>query len=189
MPHKFDPSNKEMLVSSSRHEVLEPHRVMALIPLLAHHRVADIGCGPGYFAIPLGKFLFDGKVYALDVQQEMLDATNEELERLRLSNVETIRSTERKIPLEAGSLDGALAAFVLHEADNPKKLLQETLRCLRVGGWFALMEWHKREIEDGPPVEDLIEEADLRDMAQKVGFRFTSRHSLNDNHYMLLMRK
>ena len=40
----------------------DTHRLISVIPILPHDHVADIGCGSGYFTVPLGKFLFDGKV-------------------------------------------------------------------------------------------------------------------------------
>ena len=189
MPKKKDPSSKEATVSPERYKEVDALRVLALIPLLPYHVVADIGCGPGYFAIPLGKHVFDGKVYAVDFQQEMLDATKEELDSLHLTNVELVLSKADKLPLEDDSLDGALEAFVLHEADDPKKLLEEARRCLRKSGWLAILEWYKREMEAGPPVGERIDEPDLRQMAEEAGFRFTSRHSVNDSQYLVLLRK
>ena len=138
MTRKFDPSNKDALISSQRQQSLDSFHVMSLIPLRPYHVVADVGCGPGYFAVPMGKHVFDGKVFALDVQQEMLDATKEELERVHLTNVDLVLSKENKLTLDDDSLDGALLAFVLHEADSPPKLLKEVRRCLRKGGWLAL---------------------------------------------------
>ncbi len=177
------------MVSSNRYKELDALRVLALIPLLPYHVVADIGCGPGYFAIPLGKHLFDGKVYAVDVQQGMLDATKEELDRVHLTNVELVLSKDDVLPLEDESLDGALGAFVMHEADDLKKLLEEVRRCLHKSGWLALLEWHKSEMEAGPPLGERIDEPDLRQMAEETGFRFTSRHSLTDSQYLMLLRK
>ncbi len=189
MPHKFDPINKHLLVSADRQMQLDTHRVLSLIPILRYHAVADVGCGPGYFTLPLAKYLFDGRVHALDIQQEMLDAVRKELERARLTNVETTLTEENRLPLEDDSLDGAFLAFSIHEADDPRNMLAEAGRCLRPDGWLALLEWHKRETDGGPPVEDRIDEADLREMAVEAGFRPTNRHSLNDDQYMLVMRR
>ena len=186
---KFDPKKMDVLVSSERRRALDTYRLLSMIPVLPHHVVADIGCGPGYFTIPLAKYLFDGKVFALDVQQEMLDAAKEALQAINLTNVEVVLSEEEKLPLEDECLDGTLAAFVLQEAENPTALLEEARRCLRKSGWLVLLEWHKRKTEEGPPVRQRIEEKKLRTMAEKVGFRFGSRRDLNGAQYMLLMRK
>ena len=189
MPHKFDPKNKHLLVSDDRQQSLDVHRVLSHLPVLRYHNVADVGCGPGYFAIPLAKYLFDGKVYALDIQQEMLDAVREEMESLRLTNVDLMLTEEDKLGLEDDSIDGAFIAFSIHEADDPRKMLAEAKRCLKEDGWLALLEWHKREMDDGPPIEDRIAENDLGEMATEAGFRPTNRYSLNDSQYMLVMRK
>ena len=189
MPKKFDPKNKEVLVSSQRYDKLDPQRVMSLLPLLIYQSIADIGCGPGYFTVPLAKYLFDGKVFALDVQQEMLDAARKEIESIHLTNVQFDLSQENKLPLEDECLDGAFAAFMIHETEKPRIFLKEINRCLRKGGWLALLEWHKVEMEEGPPLEERIEEAKLHEITEKAGFRHASRHSLNDSQYMLLMRK
>ena len=189
MSKKFDPSNKDVLLSPQRQERLDVQRVISLLPAGTHHVIADIGCGPGYFAVPLGKYVFHGKVFAIDVQQEMLDATREELERIHLTNVEVLLSKEKTFPIKDDELDGAFAAFVVHEAEDPGGMMSELERCVRTGGWLALLEWHKWEMDSGPPLEDRIEEADLLEMAQQAGFRLVARHSLNGDQYMLVMRR
>ena len=189
MPHKFDPTKKELLLSSQRRRDLDPQRVISLLPIMPYHIVADIGCGPGYFTVPLGKHVYDGRIYALDIQQEMLDAVRNETSIVHLTNVDLILNEESKLPLENDSLDGVLAAFVAHEFDDPDVMLVEALRCLHKGGWIALLEWYKRDMEEGPPQEDRIDQPELRGLAQKIGFRYTSVHHLNPNQYMILMQK
>ncbi len=186
MPTKFDPANIDRLLGKGR---LDTHRLLTVIPVQPHHVVADIGCGPGYFTVPLAKFLFDGKVYALDVQKEMIEAARKQVDEVRLSNVEFVESEEKKVPLENGSLDGALLAFVLQEADSPRALLKEALRCLRTTGWLAVLEWQKKEMDEGPPMEQRIEEKKMMDMATKLGFRFTARRDIEGKQYLLLLRK
>ena len=186
MAVKFDPKSKEALLSRDR---LDPHRLISLIPILPHHVVADIGCGPGYFTVPLAKYLFDGKVYALDVQQEMLDATQKALETVHLTNVEVMRSKEKKLPLEKDSLDGALVSFVLQEASDPRALLKDIGRCLQKSGWLVILEWHKRDMEEGPPLDQRIDEGEMRSMTEKLGFRYSGKRDLNGRQYMMLLRK
>ena len=79
MSEKFDHHDKADLLSADRYETTDPQRLISMLPVLVYHEVADIGCGPGFFTIPFAKYLFDGKVYAIDVQQEMLDAAQEQV--------------------------------------------------------------------------------------------------------------
>ena len=189
MARKFDPEKKGVLVAPERYEKLDPLRVLSFLPMLPYQHIADVGCGPGFFTVPLGKYVFDGRVYALDIQQEMLDAAKKAVDDIHLTNVEFKLTKEDKIPLEDASLDGVFIAFVVHEAESAAGMLEEAERALRKGGWLAILEWYKREMETGPPLEDRIDESDMGEMAQKAGFHLQVKHNLNDNQYMLVMRK
>ena len=186
---KFDPKNMQALVSAERRRAIDTHSLLSRLPIRSHHVVADIGCGPGYFTIPLAKYLYNGKVYALDVQQEMLDATQKTLEDARLTNVEVTLSKERKLPLDDESLDGALMAFVLQEADGPEALLRDARRCLKRAGWLAVLEWHKSETEQGPPIERRIDPDEMQAMAEKLELKVKETQELNADQYMMLIRK
>ena len=186
---KFDPNDNDILVSRERRQLFDPARLISLLPIMSHHWVADIGCGPGYFSIPFAKYLFDGKLFALDVQKEMLDATQKALKDARLTNTELILSKETKIPIEDEVLDGAITSFVLQEASRPSVLLKEAKRCLKKSGWLIILEWHKREMDEGPPLSQRISEDELRKMTDKLGFRFRALRNLNSSQYMMLVRK
>lgn len=186
---KFDPNDNDILVSRERRQLIDPSRLISLLPIMSHHWVADIGCGPGYFSIPFAKYLFDGKLFALDVQKEMLDATQKALKAARLTNTELILSKETKIPVEDEVLDGAITSFVLQEASRPSVLLKEAKRCLKKSGWLIILEWHKREMDEGPPLSQRISEDELRKMTDKLGFRFRALRNLNSSQYMMLVRK
>ncbi len=168
---------------------LDPYRVMSMIPLLPYQVIADVGCGSGKFTIALGKYVFSGRVHALDSDKASLDAVDEERKRIHLNNIEFGELKDDKLPLDNDSADGVFAAFSLHKAANINDILSEAFRSLRKGGWLAVLEWHRKRTKNGPAVRDRLDEPKLIDAAKKVGFRLTSRHDLNDQHYMLVMRK
>ena len=186
---KFDPKNKELLVSRDRRNALDVYKLLRIFPILSHHHVADVGCGPGFFTIPMAKMVFDGRIYALDIQDEMLDAVRAEVAKVNLTNVEVVKSKEKKLPLEDESVDGVVAAFVLQEATSPTALLKEALRCLKTHGWLVVLEWYKREMEEGPPVSQRIDMDDMREMTAKAGFRVRESRDLNGKQYMVMARK
>lgn len=186
---KFDPKNKELLVSQDRRNALDVYKLLRIFPILSHHKVADVGCGPGFFTIPMAKMVFDGRIYALDIQDEMLDAVRAEVEKINLTNVEIVKSQEKKLPLEDESVDGVVAAFVLQEATSPKTLLKEALRCLKTHGWLVVLEWYKREMDEGPPLSQRIDMDDMRESIAKAGFRVRESRDLNGKQYMVMARK
>jgi ubiquinone/menaquinone biosynthesis C-methylase UbiE len=186
---KFDPKNKELLVSRDRRNALDVHKLLRIFPIVSHHVVADIGCGPGFFTIPIAKMVFDGKVYALDIQKEMLDAVREEVKKVNLSNVDVIKSQEKKLPLDDESIDGAVAAFVLQESSSPRALLNEAMRCLKKHGWLVVLEWYKTEMDEGPPLTQRIDIEEMKELTAKAGFRVRETRDLNGKQYMVVARK
>jgi len=188
-PHKFHIDNVDRLLSSARQEMLDPQAIFSLLPMRVYQHVADIGCGPGYFTVPLAKYLFDGKVYAIDVQQGMLDVVKGRLEKTRLSNVELVLSKETKVPLNDDSVDGAIIVNALHEVTQPTSTLKEMHRILKKGGWAAIIDWRKEDTEQGPPVEERIARETARGTAEEAGFKVVSCYNLNKWNYIILLTR
>ena len=189
MAVKTEDRKKAAPAVDSRRQVVDTHRLLSMIPVLPYHHVADIRCGMGYFTVPLGKYLFDGKVFAVDSDKEMVDATRKAVDSLHLTNVEMTLSEEKKVPLDDDSIDGALLAFVLEDNAGRTALLNEAKRCLKRSGWLAVIEWYKKKTEQGPPQKQRIDQDKMTEMAQKQGFRLGSSRELNADHYLLLFRK
>ena len=187
MAKKYNPALKEELLSKERADMLDTHRVLSFLPLMPYQDVADVGCGPGYFTIPLAKFAFDGKVYALDIHQEMLDAVREAADKVRLGNVETVLSKPTKVALEKDSIDGALVAFVLTKAAKPAKVLKDLRVSLRKGGWLGVIESQESD-RNGADVETLLTESAASELALGAGVRFTGRYDISTANYMLVFR-
>ena len=95
--HKFDPENRKKLNSKQRQEILPPAQILMDIGLGSHTVWADIGCGTGFFTIPLANEV--KQVYALDIRTEMLSDLSESLTQLQIQNVNVLQSEESHFPL------------------------------------------------------------------------------------------
>lgn len=186
MPRKYNVKQKEYLLSPERVKTLDTHRVMSFLPLMVYQEVADIGSGLGYFSIPLAKFLFDGQVLALDIYKQMLQVVDEAANKLNLSNITTIQSTEAKVALNKDSVDGALLSLLLSDTSKPEKVLKDTKAAVRNGGWMAIIEWKNHGLDGGPKQTDFTDEGQFKSMALKTGFKFTGRYHVSEFHYMLV---
>ncbi|MCS7206833.1 MAG: class I SAM-dependent methyltransferase [Dehalococcoidia bacterium] len=181
---------KEQFLSKENWETLDPMRLVATVPIRTYHTIADLWCGKGYFTLPFAKYLFDGKVYALDPSPEHLEALRAQLQAVHLTNVEVVQSASLMPPLKPESVDGVLLFLVLTEVADKEGLLREAAQVIRRGGWAAVLEWQKREGQkDGPPLEERLSEDEVLALAQKVGFRASERRDVSSRHYLLILRK
>ena len=177
------------LLSPERQEAVDPFMVMTFMPIEAYDHVADIGCGPGYFSIPMAKHLVYGKLYALDVSDEMLDALRERVAEANLGNVDVMKCGPTDFPVPEGSLDGVFLAFVTHYNEDRVAFLKAAAELLRPRGWCTVLEFYRKETEHGPPLHERIEPAELRQMAQEAGLEFRSLRDFNGDQYMAVFRK
>ena len=129
----------QRLLSPQRDARLDTLAILSFSGISYRDRVADIGCGPGYFTIPLAKALVEGKLYALDIDNEMLDACRERVAQARMGNVEILKCEEFDSSLEAGSLDGIFLAFVIQQSPDKPRFLKAVRKLLQPRGWGAIL--------------------------------------------------
>ena len=126
-----------------------------------------------------------GRVYAADVQPGLLEMCLRRAAEAGVSGIETVHSEESHVPLPDGTADRVFIAFVLHEADEPVKLLGEAARLLRPGGEVAVVDWHKTEGTPGPPLEHRISEDELADVAAQAGLKVVPSKYRSENYYLV----
>jgi ubiquinone/menaquinone biosynthesis C-methylase UbiE len=153
MAHKFDPSRKELLDSPDRLKWQNPEAILKAFGVGRGMKVADVGCGTGFFAVPAARMVGPrGRVYGVDMQEEMLWSLQARIIREGLQNVLPVLSLEEAIPLSSSSVDVVLLMNTLHELAGDATLL-EILRILKGDGFLAVVDWKKEPMEMGPPVE------------------------------------
>lgn len=105
-------------------------------------QVADIGAGSGTISrLMAPEVLPGGTVFAVDIQQEMLDRLVKEARARGLTNIQAIRSTDQSVALQPDSIDLALMVDVYHEFSYPFEMLQSLSAALKKGGILALVEY------------------------------------------------
>lgn len=128
-----------------RPEREQEERTDLLLPSLklkAGDVVADIGCGSGYYTRRLARAVgTNGMVYAVEIQQEMLDLLTNKLAAEKIFNVKPILGTTTDPKLQPGKLDLILLVDVYHEFDQPYEMTQALVRALKPGGRIVLVEF------------------------------------------------
>ncbi len=187
MAHKFDAKNAGILDSIDRRKFLNPDSILEKAGLDSDTVFADLGCGSGYFTIP-ASFIVKN-VYAIDVQQEMLDIIGEKIKMEGRTNIETILSKESSIPLPDRSVDVVFMANVFHELDDRGGILREAKRILQGRGRLIIVDWKKMEMEFGPPVEERLRAEEVVSICEDRGFAILERLEAGQYNYMLVFGK
>ena len=107
--------------------------------------IADIGAGSGYHSTLLSKMVGNGKVYAVDVEREMIAYLNERIKREGKKNIIPVLSTEKTVSLPANSMDLMLLVDVYHEFSFPYEMAQSMLEALKPGGKLVLVEFRAED--------------------------------------------
>lgn len=165
----FDPSHLQSM-ETRRRAFMDPEYVLPKFLTRSDMTLLDVGCGAGFFTVPAAKRLVDGKVYALDRQQDMIDVTLRRAGEEQLKNVQGITSSATEMPLSTNSVDAALMSMVFHDIPGQTEMLSETARVLVPGGLLYMIEWDKIKTDFGPPMDIRISPYQLRETLEANGF-------------------
>jgi len=152
--------------------------------------VAEFGCGYGTFTIPTAKVI-KGKVYALDIEPDMIRVTNEEAKKHGLSNVQTVTRdfmTEGSgLPDE--SVDYVMLFNILH-LEKPMVLINEAKRILMAGGKLGIIHWnYDPKTPRGPSIDIRPKSEQCIKWAESAGFSNAVQSDLKPYHYGIVLTK
>ena len=131
-PNRNEEENTDLLVESLKFKPGE--------------NVADIGAGTGYFTRRIAKRITPGgEVFAVEIQQEMLDLLTNRMIRETITNVVPVLGTVQDPKLPAGSIDTILMVDVYHEFDFPFEMVESMCRALKPGGRMVFVEYRAED--------------------------------------------
>ncbi|HMJ92297.1 MAG TPA: class I SAM-dependent methyltransferase [Candidatus Acidoferrum sp.] len=108
--------------------------------------VADIGAGTGYFTRRIAtRITPGGKVFAVEIQQEMLDVLTNKLAGQGITNVVPVLGTVQDPKLPAAGIDTILMVDVYHEFDFPFEMVESMCRALKPGGRMVFVEYRAED--------------------------------------------
>lgn len=131
------------LERESRVESEKPDLTVQNLNLKPDDVVADIGAGSGYFSFRIAQQVPEGKVYAVDIQPEMLKAIALLKEDKQITNIETVLGQENNPNLSPESIDLALMVDAYHEFAYPREMMEGIFQALKPGGRVVLLEYRK----------------------------------------------
>ncbi len=166
---------------------MNPDKVVDSLNIKSGSVVADFGCGAGYFAIPLARKVLDGgKVYAVDVLKEVLEAVKSKAKLYGLRNIETLRAnveTVGGVKLDDRSVDVVILANILFQCNDYDSVLSEAKRVLKENGEIIIIDWIPERIKMGPKFEHCLSKNDVKKLAIRNALKFVKEVDAGDRHY------
>jgi len=172
----------------------DPQQIVAELPLRPDMRVADFGAGSGHYALAAARKVGgDGRVYAVDLQKELLARLKEDSIREGMTNIDVLWGDIDETGgsrLASESVDAVIIANVLFQVEHRNKVAQEAMRVLKKKGVALVVDWLDSFGGLGPQSEDVISTDTSKEIFEKNGFIFKKEvENAGDHHYGLIFTK
>jgi len=166
-----------------------PDQALEALDLKRGMVVADVGAGSGFMSFKMAKLVGpSGKVYANDVQPEMLEKLRARAQRDKVANVQTVLGTETDPKLPAGSLDLILMMDVYHEFSHPQEMLDRLREALKPAGRLVLVEYRKEDPKIPIRPEHKMSVADVKTEVEAEGYQFDQVIEVLPRQHIIIFR-
>ncbi|MEI7885270.1 MAG: methyltransferase domain-containing protein [Clostridia bacterium] len=187
MAHKFNPAHKNILDNEWRREHVPAKETLLALGLKVTDTAADIGCGTGYFTLPIAEIVdINNKVYGLDTSQEMVLEVASRAKKAEFENIITLLTEEYDFKLADKQVSFALLVNVLHEIEDKAKFITEIKRILQPRGKIAVIDWDGEHLEMGPPIAHRLAIEELKSLLTVAGFKIKQEMSFANYFYGLV---
>lgn len=151
----------------------QPSKAIAALQIKPGDVVADVGAGSGYYTVRLAERVGPtGRVFATDIQPEMLSLLRTRVSRSRLDNVELVVSADADPRLPEGLFDLVLMVDVYHELARPQEVLRKLRASLKPDGRLVLVEFRKESAWVPIREEHKMSVKEARMELEAEGYRF-----------------
>lgn len=188
--HVMSTGGADWLERSSRQGEEDADAAVAALPLTPASSVADIGAGTGYYTFRMARRVPQGRIYAVEVQDEFVTSLRARAQREGVANVTVVKGSETSPALKDTSIDLAIMVDVYHELANPHEMLQAVRKALKPGGALLLLEY--RAEDPSIPIKELHKLSVIQAKKELAanGFLLAEKKDfLPIQHYLLFRKK
>lgn len=185
--HRDPKAYISMLEDPQRDAYQKPHEVLTALGIKQGEMIADIGAGSGYFTFRLAHHAGEnGKVYAVDVNPDMILHLNRRIRELKARNVVSILAAADDPLLSDHSVNRFFFCDSWHHIRAQTKYLSLVRKMLKPGGEVIMIDFHKRKQPVGPPLPMRIAREDLLQQMESNGFHLKQEHTFLPYQYFLV---
>src|SRR5947209_6303223 len=184
--HLFPPLDLGLLDGPDRDQWQHPDQIMDALNIAEGSVVADVGAGSGWFTIRLARrVLPNGKVYAEDIQPQMIEVITRRVQRENLKNVWPVLGTAKDPRLPPAVLDAVLIVDVYHEVEDPVMLLTNIVRSLKPQGRIGVVDFNPGGGGPGPAPDERVAPQTVIDAAAAAGLQLIKRETVPPFEFLL----
>lgn len=155
--------------------------------------VADLGAGSGFYSLAIAKAVGErGKVYAVEVQKELMQHVKNSAQKDKLFNIEVMWGDVEEVEgtkLRTESVDIVLLSNILFQVEDKQGLINESKRILKPGGRVLIVDWTDSHGGVGPEQSAVVTAADARSLFESNGFAYEGDIDAGSHHYGFSMNK
>ena len=167
-----------------------PDAAIEALDLKPGMNVADVGAGIGYMSFKMARKVGpSGKVYANDLQPQMLERLKANAAKEKITNVETVLGSATATNLPRGKMDLVLMVDVYHELSEPQGMLRDIRESLKPDGRLVLLEYRKEDPKIPIREEHKMSVAEVKTELEAEGFKLSKTvETLPWQHILILTR-
>ncbi len=182
----------QWLERPEREEEEGTDRLVEALQIKPGETIADIGAGSGYFSWRMARLAGqEGKVFAVEIQQEMLDLLMKNMAKRRVEKiVQPVLGTVSDPKLPAESCDLMLMVDVYHEFDHPFEMIAAMVRALKPKGRLVFVEFRKEDPRVAiKELHKMSEEQVKKEMAIHTGLEFMQTIGVLPQQHIIVFQK
>lgn len=165
----------------------DPEKNISQFQLLPGQKVADLGAGSGFYTLAAARAVGDkGKVYAVDVQKEILSRVKSDAAKANISNVDVIWGDFESLGgthIHDHFVDAAIVSNILFQITDKVTFMNELRRILHPGGRVLVIDWSKSYSGMGPSADMIISKEAAVTLFVQNGFSVERNISAGASHY------
>jgi ubiquinone/menaquinone biosynthesis C-methylase UbiE len=146
----------------------------------------DIGCGQGFFTVPAAKIVGKtGKVYALDISRANIEVLRTKAAEAGLTNINLKTGRAEDTLLCESCADILFFGIVLHDFEDPLKVLAKARAMVKPTGRLINLDWDKVEMNFGPPLPIRFSPEKAKQLIESSGFKVQVTKKSGLYHYVI----
>ena len=166
-----------------------PEAILADVGLQPGSTFIDVGCGDGFFALPAARLVGEkGIVYGLDTNAGAISKLKERAEMEGLRNLDLkVGKAEENVLCEACA-DIVFFGIVLHDFEEPARVLANARKMLKPAGRLVNLDWKKEPMEFGPPLQIRFSAEEAARLIEEHGFLVENVKEVGPYHYLIVTK-